>query len=273
MEDPIDKVVVMAKVEGLRPGPLFDSLSKNVPETLSTLQSKADKYIATEKLAKAKRKRRERDDKRKEPDTRYLRKYVVDQRPPDSLERRYSDNRPTAGDIQVIHNGFGSGRYSISSRKRHAKRATRRAKEEIYNLPSPIAGTHLPITFTNDDLRGLHLPHDDALVISAAIANFNIWRKYYPPTWMDQVASDLGNGASPNHHLARFHCDGLPFIVQCDLRSLDTRRNKGNHLNLSFEMKFPTSIGIGEVKGDQKVARQCFISAMKAESPPKPSSQ
>ena len=31
-------------------------------------------------------------------------------------------------------------------------------------------------------------------------------------------------------------------------------------------MKFSTSIGVGKVKGDQKVARQCFISAMKAES-------
>ena len=37
VEDPSDKVVVMAMMEGLRPGPLFDSLSKNIPETLSIL--------------------------------------------------------------------------------------------------------------------------------------------------------------------------------------------------------------------------------------------
>ncbi|GFS46031.1 hypothetical protein Acr_00g0099710 [Actinidia rufa] len=43
VEDTSDKVVVMAMMEGLRPKSLFDSLSKNVPETLSTLQSKADK--------------------------------------------------------------------------------------------------------------------------------------------------------------------------------------------------------------------------------------
>ncbi|GFY93882.1 hypothetical protein Acr_09g0003280 [Actinidia rufa] len=71
VEDPSDKVIIMAMMEGLRPGPLFDSLSKNVPETLSVLQSKADKYIAAEELAKAKRRRRGKDDhKRKEPDTR-----------------------------------------------------------------------------------------------------------------------------------------------------------------------------------------------------------
>ncbi|GFZ01637.1 hypothetical protein Acr_15g0002460 [Actinidia rufa] len=36
---------------GLRPGPLFDSLSKSVRATLSELQSKANKYIAAEELA------------------------------------------------------------------------------------------------------------------------------------------------------------------------------------------------------------------------------
>ena len=70
VEDLNDKVVIMAMMEGLRPGPLFDSLSKNIPETLSILQAKADKYIAAEELAEAKRRRRGRDDKRKEPDTR-----------------------------------------------------------------------------------------------------------------------------------------------------------------------------------------------------------
>ena len=60
----------MAMMEGLRPGPLFDSLSKNVSETLSTLLSKADKYIATEELVETKRRRGVRDDKRKEPETR-----------------------------------------------------------------------------------------------------------------------------------------------------------------------------------------------------------
>ena len=69
MEDLSDKVVVMAMMKGLHPRPLFDSLLKNIPEMLSTLQSKTDKYIAAEELAEAKRRRRGRDDKRKELDT------------------------------------------------------------------------------------------------------------------------------------------------------------------------------------------------------------
>ncbi|XP_057463828.1 uncharacterized protein LOC130753670 [Actinidia eriantha] len=71
VEDSSDKVVIMAMMEGLRPGPLFDSLSKNVFETISALQNKADMYIAVEELAEAKRRRRGKDDpKRKESDSR-----------------------------------------------------------------------------------------------------------------------------------------------------------------------------------------------------------
>ena len=37
----------------------------------------------------------------------YLRKYVVDRPQPNSLDRRYGNNIPTTGDIQIIHGGFG----------------------------------------------------------------------------------------------------------------------------------------------------------------------
>ncbi|GFZ05609.1 hypothetical protein Acr_17g0011810 [Actinidia rufa] len=54
LEDTSGKVVVMAMMEGLCPGPLFDPLFRNILETQSVLQSKADKYIAAKELAKAK---------------------------------------------------------------------------------------------------------------------------------------------------------------------------------------------------------------------------
>ncbi|GFY81701.1 hypothetical protein Acr_01g0015090 [Actinidia rufa] len=73
VKDPSDKVIIIAMMEGLRLGPLFDSLSENIPETLCALQSKVDKYIAAEELTEAKRGRREKEDhKRKELDTRRI---------------------------------------------------------------------------------------------------------------------------------------------------------------------------------------------------------
>ncbi|GFZ05843.1 hypothetical protein Acr_18g0000130 [Actinidia rufa] len=65
VEDASDKVVFVAMVEGLHPGPLFDSLSRNIPKTQSALQSKVDKYIAKEELAETKRRRRGRDNNKR----------------------------------------------------------------------------------------------------------------------------------------------------------------------------------------------------------------
>ncbi|GFS31713.1 hypothetical protein Acr_00g0018790 [Actinidia rufa] len=166
VEDPSDKVVIMAMMEGQHPSPLFESLSKNVPKTLSTLQSKADKYIAVEELAKAKCRRRGRDDhKRKEHDSQQAeyRDEVKSKRSDRDARRktndrcsctlprrldlmlpplnapiaRYGDNKPIARDIQTIHGRFGLGGCSSSSQKRRARGTNRRA-EEVYNLSAPL---------------------------------------------------------------------------------------------------------------------------------------
>ncbi|GFY95600.1 hypothetical protein Acr_10g0009850 [Actinidia rufa] len=90
----------------------------------------------------------------------------------------YRNWQKNASHLFTVHqketDTFGSGGCLTSSRKRHARSAYRQAEEEIYNLYSPFVDAHPPITFNNDDLRGLHLPHDDALVVSAVNANFNV---------------------------------------------------------------------------------------------------
>ena len=104
----------------------------------------------------------------------YLKKFVVDHPRPNSLDRGYVDNRPTTEDIQTIYGGFASRGCSSLSRKRYAREANGRAEKEVYNLSTTMNGAHQPITFTNEDLRGLHLPHDDAFVIFVTIVNFNV---------------------------------------------------------------------------------------------------
>ncbi|GFS37189.1 hypothetical protein Acr_00g0050520 [Actinidia rufa] len=324
VEDPSDKVIIMAMMEGLRPGPLFDSLSKNVPETLSALQSKADKYIAAEELAEAKRRRRGKEDhKRKEPDTRRVNyreemRYkrpdrdskrsnnrrprtpprrpefnlpslntpvaqVLSQRlstrnlsngperlgltprreeqeqifpPPNSPERKYGDNRRTAGNIQTIHGGFGSGGCSTSSRKRHARSAFRSIEEEVYNLSSPCASDQPPITFSSDDLRGLHLPHDDALVVSAVIANFNVQRilidsgnTTHPLGWIN-LPITLGTEPQQTTVWQEFIVVDCPSPYNSILGRPTLGRFKAITSTYHLKMKFPTLTGIGETAGD-----------------------
>ncbi|GFZ00651.1 hypothetical protein Acr_14g0002860 [Actinidia rufa] len=405
VEDPSDKVIIMAMMEGLRPGPLFDSLSKNVPETLSALQSKADKYIAAEELAEAKRRRRGKEDhKRKEPDTRradyreemrykrpdrdskrsnnrrprtpprrpefnlpplntpvaqvlseikhkefikwpgkiktdpqkrnrnkycefhrdhghntedcfqlkeqiadlikrgYLRKYITDRHRPipqkgntvttDQLRKIYKRSMEASDQVDVrLHPGRGMLGVPLG-----------RSKKRFYNLSSPCVSDQPPITFSSDDLRGLHLPHDDALVVSAVIANFNVQRilidsgssadiLFISAFEKMKIRLDklhpfhtplIGFGGNTTHPLGWIN---LPItlgtepqqttvwqdfiVVDCPspynsiLGRPTLGRIKAITSTYHLKMKFPTLTGIGEVKGDQKVARQCFISAMK----------
>ncbi|GFZ19944.1 hypothetical protein Acr_28g0006490 [Actinidia rufa] len=232
-QDPSDKVIIMAMMEGLRPGPLFDSLSKNVPETLSALQSKADKYIAAEELAEAKRRRRGKEDhKRKEPDTRRADyREEIRYKRPDRDSKRSNNRRPRTPPrrpefnlsplntpvaqvlSEIKHEEFikWPGKIKTDPQKRnrnkycefhrdhgHNTKDCFQLKEQIADIikrgrgmlgvplgrskkrfiisPRHVLATKPPITFSSDDLRGLHLPHDDALVVSAVIANFNVQR-------------------------------------------------------------------------------------------------
>ncbi|GFS46237.1 hypothetical protein Acr_00g0100960 [Actinidia rufa] len=132
--------------------------------------------VQLEELVEAKHRRRGRDDhKRKEPDTRLVdyRDEVKCKRSDRDTRRRTNDRHPVI--FKLFMEDLCGGCLS-SSHKRHATKASERDEEEVYNLPTPMARAHQPITFTNDDLRGFHLPYDDALVISATIANFNIQR-------------------------------------------------------------------------------------------------
>ena len=84
-------------MEGLRLGPLFGSLSKNVPKILSILQSKANKYITADELTEAKQRRRGKDyQKRNEPDTRQFdyRDEMNRKRLPRDSRRRNNDRCP-----------------------------------------------------------------------------------------------------------------------------------------------------------------------------------
>ncbi|GFZ15782.1 hypothetical protein Acr_25g0001910 [Actinidia rufa] len=261
-------------------------------------ESKADKYIAVEELAEAKRRQRGKvDHKRKEPETRrsdyreemktkkwlgkiktgprkrnrnkycefhrehghitedyfqlkeqiadlikkgYLRKYVVYRPPPNSIEGRYAANRPTTRDIQVIH----------------------------------VDILH-PITFNNDDLRGLHFPHNDALIVSAVIANFNV----------QKILVDNGSSADilfisafnkMKIGMDKLHPFQTPLVrfggnTTHPLRWIKLPVTLGaEHHQITIWKDF---IGIGEVRGNQKIARQCFISAMKAKPSPRSNSQ
>ncbi|GFZ00938.1 hypothetical protein Acr_14g0005730 [Actinidia rufa] len=106
----------------------------------------------------------------------YLRKYITDRPPPNSQKgdtatidqpRGIYKRSMEASDQVVVRLHPGKSMLGVPSGQ---------SKKKFTISPRRVFGDQPPITFGSDDLRGLHLPHDDALVISAVIANFNVQR-------------------------------------------------------------------------------------------------
>ncbi|GFZ12862.1 hypothetical protein Acr_23g0012470 [Actinidia rufa] len=329
VKDPSDKVIIMAMMEGLRPGPLKETRYKrpdldpkrssqrrprtpprrsefilpplNAPVAQVLSEIKHEEFVKWPGKIKTDPQKRNRNKycefhrdhghntedcfqlKEQIADLikrGYLRKYITDRPPPNSPERRYGDNRPTAGNIQTIHGGFGSGGCSTSSRKRHARSAFRSVEEEVYNLSSPCVGDQPPITFSSDDLRGVHLPHDDALnenwagqaaPFSYPLIGFG-GNTMHPLGWIN-LPITLGGEPHQTTVWQDFIVVDCPSPYNAILGRPTLGGIKAITSTYHLKLKFPTPTGIGEIKGDQKVSRQCFISAMRVETSSVPTTQ
>ncbi|GFZ21459.1 hypothetical protein Acr_29g0006210 [Actinidia rufa] len=105
----------------------------------------------------------------------YLRKYVATYRLISQKE-----DMATTDQLRVIFKQFTVVLDQVAVRPHPGKGMPGvpidRPKKKSTISPRVCVGDHPPITFSNDDLRGLHLPHNDALVVYAVIANFNVQR-------------------------------------------------------------------------------------------------
>ncbi|XP_059670930.1 uncharacterized protein LOC132316475 [Cornus florida] len=82
------------------------------------------------------------------------------------------------GEIRVISGGFAGGGETSSAWKAYARRI--RSFSEVNEVGVTIPPTKLPrveeldITFSEEDDKRIHQPHDDPLVFSMVVANFTV---------------------------------------------------------------------------------------------------
>ncbi|XP_022880904.1 uncharacterized protein LOC111398201 [Olea europaea var. sylvestris] len=226
-------VAVSALTYAIRCETFKMSLSKTLPQTVTELLTRAEKYINMEETLnprkpgpsheKAKNKRQHdpiprhelpRDKRRNEassapltrlntsktnilmeikdmkelkwpsrikspPDTRdrskgFLKNYIGhDKHPRNDRDNRKepgagSSAQPTARTINIIVGGIASGGDTSTGRKQYARQHA--------HMPSESHDEVKDITFEATDLEGISYPHDDALVVSAIVANFEVKR-------------------------------------------------------------------------------------------------
>ncbi|GAV80114.1 hypothetical protein CFOL_v3_23576, partial [Cephalotus follicularis] len=188
----------------------------------------------------------------------HLRKYVDRDAPQGRREQRreeaprqQEEQQPQQprGVIHTISGGVASGGDHSNARKAYGRQSL-----VVQQIPHSkrlrTGGDEEVITFSKADYEGVRLPHDDPVVVTLLVELFT----------MKRILIDSGSSADI---LYKHTFDQLT-IPADQLKPVKTPLVGFTGLNLleaivstrHLLMKFPTRFGVGEVRGDQEVARR-----------------
>ena len=201
----------------------------------------------------------------------------------------------------MISGGFAGGGESSSARKAHL-RSIRSAKIGEIQAVSKQPRLDTSITFSGSDLEGFQHPHDDPLVIHAIVANKTVHRVLVDngsstdiifastfdkmdigrekldlvnthlrgfsgekvlPLGSIQLVLTLGEPPCQATTTARFLIVDAPSAYNMLLGRPSLNAIKAIPSAYHMMIKFPTVSGVGMVRGDQRVARECYTASMK----------
>ncbi|KAJ8435763.1 hypothetical protein Cgig2_030672 [Carnegiea gigantea] len=158
-------VAVLALMNGLARGPLMDSLAKKVSNTLDEALSKVDQLIQIEEFNKTTEQiTGGADTSRGKTTPHHIKgkgqKEFIEANPGKPEKKKpgteLNGGHNKKGTINVISGG-------IPYKKSQVKEHLRGLSFEVMRTergPNGLSTTGLSVTFTDDDLTGVHLPHD-----------------------------------------------------------------------------------------------------------------
>ena len=201
----------------------------------------------------------------------------------------------------MISGGFAGGGESSLARKAHL-RSIRSAKIGEIQAVSKLQRLDTSITFSDSDLEGCQHPYDDPLVVRTIVANKTVHRvlvdngssaeiifasafdkmgigreKLEPvnthlrgfsgekvlPLGSIQLVLTLGEPPCQATTTARFLVVDAPSAYNMLLGRPSLSAIKAIPSAYHMMIKFPTIHGVGMVRGDQRVARECYTASMK----------
>ena len=223
------------------------------------------------------------------------------QQPPPPPRQTTTQHQQPLGEIHVISGGFAGGGESSSARKAHLRSIRSTEIGEIQAV-SKLTWLDTSITFSDLDLEGCQHPHDDPLVVRAIVANKTVHRvlvdngssadiifasafdkmgigreKPEPvnthmwgfsgekvlPLGPIQMVLTLGEPPCQATTTARFLIVDAPSAYNMLLGRPSLNVIKAIPSAYHMVIKFPTIHGVGMVRGDQRVARECYTASMK----------
>ncbi|KAK6123248.1 hypothetical protein DH2020_043005 [Rehmannia glutinosa] len=291
------EILTSALTQGLKEGNFVRSLVQRPARDFYNLLSRAEKYVNLEKAQKGK-KEESRDKRKDRPRYSERRHQNVSGASEAIREGKGSagagkEDYPLKGTINMMVEAPTDG-DSNRSRKAHA-RVEIRLVIEVGTVEEPI------ISFGVEDRRGITLAHNDPLVITATITNFEVARimvdtsssvnvlfyEAYLRMGLEievkpvdttvfgfggRVMEPIGHvtlsvtiGEQPRHKMRM-----VSFFVVDSYSTYNViigrpALNAFQAIVSTFHMKlkFVMEDGVGEVLGDQQVARKCYVEAVR----------
>uniref|UniRef100_A0A2N9GKA7 Integrase catalytic domain-containing protein n=1 Tax=Fagus sylvatica TaxID=28930 RepID=A0A2N9GKA7_FAGSY len=207
------------------------------------------------------------------------------------------------GEIRTIVGGLASGGALRSSRKAYAWQAhnilvTQRSRKSL-KMDDQV------ISFSEDDARNIHQPHDDALVVTLTIAGFITRRVlidngssadiiYLPayqqmkidkeqlrpidiplvgftgdkvkPTGVVSLTIEAGTYPKQVRTSVEFLVIDCPSAYNVIIGRPTLNKLRAVTSTYHLLVRFPTEHDIGELKGDQATARECYFASLGPET-------
>ena len=221
--------------------------------------------------------------------------------PPPPRQPTLVQHHPPLGEIHVNSGGFAGGEESNSPRKAHLRSIRSGETIEVQTV-SKLPRLDTTITFSDFDMEGCQHPHDNPLVIKAIVANKTIHRvlvdnersadiifasafdkmgigreKLEPvntclrefsgervlPLGSMQLVLTLGDPPCQATTTVRFLIVDAPSAYNMLLGRPSLNAITAVPSAYHMVIKFPIANGVGMVRGNQRIARECYSASMK----------
>ena len=212
-----------------------------------------------------------------------------------------TQHQQSLGEIQVISGGLVGGGESSSAQKAHLRSIRSAGIGEIQAV-SKLPRLDTSITFSDSDLEGCQYPHDDPLAVSVVVANKTVHRVLVDngssadiifASAFDKMGIGMEKLEPVNTHLWGFSGEKVlplgsiqlvltqgesPCQATTTARFLIVDASSAYNMLLGrpslnvikvvpsayhMMIKFPTESEVGMVRGDQRVARECYSASVK----------